>query len=138
VSIFPEYSLQLEHQISYKFHASGKQFLECLSRAYYTRMQDGLNFRRIICLFFELTCLTCWYYCVRFNNTDRGRWETRGRGVYLDLRKREITRELKLNSVALVREQTMPTERPPLVGEVVPTFADRGCRVASATDFHGR
>jgi hypothetical protein len=29
-------------------------------------------------------------------------------------------------SVTLVRERTMPTERPPLVGEVVPTFADRG------------
>jgi hypothetical protein len=26
--------------------------------------------------------------------------------------------KLKLNSVALVREQTIPTERPPLVGEV--------------------
>jgi hypothetical protein len=25
-------------------------------------------------------------------------------------------------------------ERPPLVGEVVPTFADRGCRVVSTTD----
>jgi hypothetical protein len=33
----------------------------------------------------------------------------------------------KLNSVALVRERTMPTERPPLVGEVVPTFADTVC-----------
>jgi hypothetical protein len=29
---------------------------------------------------------------------------------------------LKKNSVALVRKQTMPTERPPLLGEVVPTF----------------
>jgi hypothetical protein len=28
----------------------------------------------------------------------------------------------------------MPTERPPLVGEVVPTFADRGCCVVIATD----
>jgi hypothetical protein len=28
----------------------------------------------------------------------------------------------------------MPTERPPLVGEVVTTFADRGCSVVSATD----
>jgi hypothetical protein len=28
----------------------------------------------------------------------------------------------------------MPTERPPLLGEVVPTFADRGCCVVSATD----
>jgi hypothetical protein len=28
----------------------------------------------------------------------------------------------KLNSVALVREQTMPTERPPLVGEVIANF----------------
>jgi hypothetical protein len=44
--------------------------------------------------------------------------------------------KLKLNSVALVREWTIPTKRPPLVGEVVPTFADRGCRVISATDFH--
>jgi hypothetical protein len=32
----------------------------------------------------------------------------------------------------------MPTERPPLLGEVVPTFADRGCRVVSATDPPGR
>jgi hypothetical protein len=44
----------------------------------------------------------------------------------------------KLNSVALVREQTMPTELPPLVGEVVPTFVDRGCCVVSAADSHGR
>jgi hypothetical protein len=28
----------------------------------------------------------------------------------------------------------MPTERPPLVGEVVPTFADRGRCVVRATD----
>jgi hypothetical protein len=28
----------------------------------------------------------------------------------------------------------MPTERPPLVGEVVPTFADRECCEVSATD----
>jgi hypothetical protein len=28
----------------------------------------------------------------------------------------------------------MPTERPPLVGEVVPIFADTGCFVVSATD----
>jgi hypothetical protein len=34
----------------------------------------------------------------------------------------------KLNSVALVRRRTMPTEPPPLVGEVVPTFADRNLR----------
>jgi hypothetical protein len=44
----------------------------------------------------------------------------------------------KLNSVTLVRERTMPTERLPLVGEVMPTFADRGCCVVSATDSHGR
>jgi hypothetical protein len=43
-----------------------------------------------------------------------------------------------LNSVALVRERTMPTERPPLVGEVVPTFGDRGCCVVSATNPPGR
>jgi len=36
------------------------------------------------------------------------------------------TNALKLNSVALVRKRTIPTERPPPVGELVPTFADRG------------
>jgi hypothetical protein len=44
----------------------------------------------------------------------------------------------KKNPVALVRERTMPTERPPLFGEVVPTFANRGCCVVSATDPPGR
>jgi len=35
--------------------------------------------------------------------------------------------KLKLNSVALVRERTIPTERPPPVGEVsADFFADRG------------
>jgi hypothetical protein len=47
-------------------------------------------------------------------------------------------KKLKLNSVALVCERTMPTERPPLLGEVVRTFAHRGCYVVSATDSHGR
>jgi hypothetical protein len=32
----------------------------------------------------------------------------------------------------------MPTERPPLLGEVVPTFADRGCCMVSATHPPGR
>jgi hypothetical protein len=45
---------------------------------------------------------------------------------------------LKLTAVALIRERTIPTERPPLVGEVVPTSADRGCCMFSATDSHGR
>jgi hypothetical protein len=44
----------------------------------------------------------------------------------------------KIKSVAWVRERTMPTERPPLLGEVVPIFADRGCCVVSATDSPGR
>jgi hypothetical protein len=33
--------------------------------------------------------------------------------------------------------QSMPTERPPLVGKVMPTFADRGCRLVSSTDPPG-
>jgi hypothetical protein len=42
------------------------------------------------------------------------------------------------NSVALVSKRTMPSEQPPLVVELVPTFADRECRVVNATDPHGR
>jgi hypothetical protein len=30
------------------------------------------------------------------------------------------------NSVALVSQRTIPTERPPLVAKLVPTFADTG------------
>jgi hypothetical protein len=45
-----------------------------------------------------------------------------------------IVEHSKLNSVALVRERIISTERLPLVGEVVPTFADKACRVVSATD----
>jgi CBS-domain-containing membrane protein len=40
-------------------------------------------------------------------------------------------------TIALVRKQTIPTERPPLVG-VVPTSADRGCHMVSVTDPYGR
>jgi hypothetical protein len=37
-----------------------------------------------------------------------------------------------------VRERTIPTERPPLVGEVIANFADTGCHVVSVTDPFGR
>jgi CBS-domain-containing membrane protein len=37
-----------------------------------------------------------------------------------------------------VRERTVPTEGPPLVDEVVPTFADIGSHVVSVTDPYGR
>jgi hypothetical protein len=40
--------------------------------------------------------------------------------------------------VAWVREQTIPTKRPLLVGEVSANFADRGCNVVSVTDPYGR
>jgi hypothetical protein len=40
----------------------------------------------------------------------------------------------KPNSVTEVRERTIPTERPPLVGKA---FAYRVCQMVSATDRHG-
>jgi hypothetical protein len=49
----------------------------------------------------------------------------------------EIYGQLKKSGV-LVRQRTIPTERRPLVGEVVPTLAERGCRVVSATNTQGR
>jgi hypothetical protein len=42
------------------------------------------------------------------------------------------------NSVASVRERTIPTERPPLVSEISAKFADRGCNVVIVTDRYGR
>ena len=50
-----------------------------------------------------------------------------------------LAQELKLNSVALVRQRTIPTERPPPVGEVSANFLRiEVCHVVSATDPHGR
>jgi hypothetical protein len=61
---------------------------------------------------------------------------------YPDIRSKHIlnTSPLKkLNSVALVRERTIPTEQPTLVGEVSANlFAYRGCHVVSVTDPCGR
>jgi hypothetical protein len=45
-------------------------------------------------------------------------------------------KRLDKDSLALARERTIPTERPPL--GVLPTFAERGCRVVSAKNPHGR
>jgi hypothetical protein len=45
----------------------------------------------------------------------------------------------KTNSMVLARERTIPTERPPLVGEVIANFfVDKGCHVVSVTDPYGR
>ena len=47
--------------------------------------------------------------------------------------------DLKKNSVALVRTRTIPTERPPPVGEVSANFLRiEGCHVVSATGPHSR
>jgi hypothetical protein len=40
--------------------------------------------------------------------------------------------------MALVRERTILTERPPLVGEVSANFADKGCCVVSAAEPYSR
>jgi hypothetical protein len=42
-----------------------------------------------------------------------------------------------INSVA-VRERTVPTERPQLVGDVSANFRGRGCHVVSVTDLYDR
>jgi hypothetical protein len=45
----------------------------------------------------------------------------------------------KTNSVVWVHERTIPTERPPLVGEVSAIFfANRGYHVVRVTDPYGR
>jgi hypothetical protein len=40
--------------------------------------------------------------------------------------------------MALVHEQTIPTERPLLVGEVSANFVGRGCREVSTVNPRGR
>jgi hypothetical protein len=44
----------------------------------------------------------------------------------------------KLNSVAIVRKRTIPTEGPPLVGDVCANFAGRACCVVSVTNSQDR
>jgi hypothetical protein len=43
-----------------------------------------------------------------------------------------------INSVALVRKRTIPTELPPLVGEVSANLCGKRCCVVSVTNSHGR
>jgi hypothetical protein len=50
----------------------------------------------------------------------------------------ERTKKTKLNSMVWVRERTIPTERPPLVGEVIANFWAKGCHVVSVTGPYGR
>jgi hypothetical protein len=48
------------------------------------------------------------------------------------------TNKQKTNSVVLVCKRTIPNERAPLVGKLVPPLADRGSRMVSATNPRGR
>jgi len=67
------------------------------------------------------------------------RFEPGGRPVHSLVTNNCTIPKLKLNSVALVRERTIPTERPPPVGEVSANFLRiEGCHVDSATRPHGR
>jgi hypothetical protein len=70
-----------------------------------------------------------------------------GEALYMIIRRREFLMLLKrLQDMTqhthrwfiylLTPWRTIPTERPPLVGEV-PTYADRGCHVVSVTDPYG-
>jgi hypothetical protein len=55
--------------------------------------------------------------------------------IWVTCLKMTIKRAPVHNSVALVRERTIPTERPPLVGEVSANFCGKkGCRLVSAAD----
>jgi CBS-domain-containing membrane protein len=56
--------------------------------------------------------------------------------IYETLKKKK--KKKKPNSVAWVREWTLPTKQPPLVGKLVPTFADRECHVVSVMDPYSR
>jgi hypothetical protein len=56
----------------------------------------------------------------------------------IGITKRRLQTKTKLNSAVWVRERTIPTERPPVVGEVSAKFADRGCHVVRVTDPYGR
>jgi hypothetical protein len=65
--------------------------------------------------------------CGLFNRKDVRRKETHPKNT-----------KLKLNSLALVRERTIPTERPPPVDEVsAKLLRVEGCHVVSATGPHG-
>jgi hypothetical protein len=50
----------------------------------------------------------------------------------------EVSTVAWINSVAWVRERTMPTERPPLSAKLVSTFADRYCHAVGVKDPYGR
>jgi hypothetical protein len=70
------------------------------------------KFRPFEKLLYLTVCHICWHI-----------WITSSRNILT-----------KINSMAWVRERTIPTGRPPLLGEV---SANRGCYVVSVTDPYG-
>jgi hypothetical protein len=66
-------------------------------------------------------------------DTTHSTWRDIGRITEIQ----QTNKQTKTNSVASVRERTIPTKRPLLSTKLVLTFMDRRCRVVSATDPYG-
>jgi hypothetical protein len=81
-----------------------------------------------MCLSVSIASITLSHYMITLSCfTARG--NVRHKNVYV----------AETNSMVWVRERTIPTEQPPLVGEVIANFfAVRGCHVVSVTDPYGR
>jgi hypothetical protein len=58
--------------------------------------------------------------------------------IMTSIAKKRISQIYNTLSVPIVRKRTIPTEQPPLVGEVIANFSGYRYRVLSATDPHGR
>jgi hypothetical protein len=84
-------------------------------------LNEGDIFRSIVCV--------CPYACTRSGEILYGSAKSQLSISALTLK--------ELNSVARVRERIIPTERSPLVGEVLLTSVDRGCHVVSVTYPYG-
>jgi hypothetical protein len=77
-------------------------------------------------------------FCLRIDKTGKAFQAIRSHYIFKQPQiRRHIFHGKTKNSVALVHKLYRPSDRR-LLGKLVPTFADRGCRVGSATDPHGR
>jgi hypothetical protein len=62
----------------------------------------------------------------------RGKWQV-SKQLDSEIWKLFVTDEIQQTLSFLVHKQTIPIQSP-LLGKLMPTLADRGCRVVNATD----
>jgi hypothetical protein len=112
------------------------------SRKFYYNIQKNPSLNALFCLMNSVHILKSYFFKVDFDILPHLRMCLQSDLFPPDFLNKTLFYlcfiKKNLNSVALVRKRTIPTERPKLVDEVSANLSGRECCVVSTTDYHGR